>query len=422
MRKPKVFELGNNVKIEVWGGFNTIGGNCIVIRDRDEGIMFDQGLCFSKFKKFYGGAIQPEIVEDLREIGAIPPREVYEGISEIYISHFHIDHLGSLAIPFEYDVDLFIPSTSVFERLSRFWTLGWKELLLPSDFDLTDLKDVSKAKRAKPIQVSHSAYPSYSYIIETSEGNILYTGDFRVESPLKINTLENFSNIEERVDVVIIEGTNFLRRQTPLTSSDAVRILERVLGKYERKYIFLSAHPIDMESFLLAIRVLQKHDFVPVLTHTKYAELLDAQLRLLKLEELPKFYLLPLKGGPPASFHFIEIAKKDEVLSMGKIAFLTSLTTVNELKMLIEICNIDPIGLIQITLIGEPLDEEGWILEKRLANWLRKLGITPFRIHLSGHYQPYEFKEILRTIKPKRVIPIHTRAPEIVISLFEKFK
>lgn len=37
--------------------------------------------------------------------------------------------------------------------------------------------------RVRAIQVSHSAYPSYAYVVETSEGTILYTGDFRVRSP-----------------------------------------------------------------------------------------------------------------------------------------------------------------------------------------------------------------------------------------------
>ena len=420
-RKPTVFELGKNVRIEIWGGLNSIGGNCVVIKDRDEGLMLDQGLSFSQFKKFYGGFIEPEIVEDLREIGAIPPKEAYENVLGVYISHLHIDHLGSLSIPFEYDVKLYVPSKYTLEKLSRFWTWGWKELLLPSDFDLTELEDISVSEKVKAIQVSHSAFPAYSFLVETSEGTIFYSGDFRTKSPLCINTLENFNSIEGSVDVAIVEGTNFLRRQTPLTPDDAVRILKRILDKYKRNYLFLSIHPLDVESFLLASKVLQEYEFTPVLTHTKYAELFDMQLKLLKLSGLPKFYLLPLRGEPPIPLHFIEIVEKEEVLSMEKKAFLTSITGTSELKMLIKLCGIKPAGLFQITLVGEPLDEEGWIAEERLMSWLRKFGIDSFRIHLSGHYYPYEFKEIIHILKPKQLIPIHTNTPKHMKTLFEKY-
>lgn len=422
MQKPIVFDMGRSVKIEVWGGFNTIGGNCIVIRDHNEGIMLDQGVCFSRFKKFYGRFIQPEIVEDLREVGAIPPRKVYEGVSEIYISHLHVDHLGSLSIPFEYDVKVFVPSKTILEKLANFWYWGWKELLLPSDYDFTDLKDVTKSKRIKVIQVSHSAFPSYSFLVETSEGTILYTGDFRINSPLDISTLKSYSSIEGEVDLLIIEGTNFLRRQTPLTPEDIKQIFKRILSKYDRNYLFLSTHMLDAESFILVSKILQERGYDLVLTHTKYGELLDEQLKILGLKEHIRFYLLPLRGGAPGPLNYIRVIRREDVLNMKKAAFLTSLTTVNEVKMLIRSCHINPTCLLQITLTGEPLDEEGWIMEARLRNWLRRLGINSIQLHLSGHYYPYEFKEIIQTIKPKKIIPIHTRAPKTMISLFERIK
>ena len=269
-RQPVTFSLGKNVEIEIWGGFNTIGGNCIVVRDRDEAIILDQGINFTAFKKYYGGFIQPEIVEDLREVGALPPKTIYEEVSEVYISHFHLDHLGSLAIPFEYDVEIYIPSKYVLEKLSNFWYWSWKELLLPSTFDLSELKNMTTSKRVKLIQVSHSAYPSYSFLIETSEGNILYTGDFRVNSPIDmVNSLENYQEVLEdnKVDVLIIEGTNFSRRVTPLTAGEVRSMLERILSKYDQKHLFISAHPLDIESFLLVSDILKNKGFDLVLTH-----------------------------------------------------------------------------------------------------------------------------------------------------------
>ena len=422
-KKPRVFNLGEHTKIEVWGGYSTIGGNCIVVRDRGEAIVLDQGLDFSTFKEYYGGFIQPEITEDLREIGAIPPKTIYDGASDVYISHLHLDHLGSLAIPIEYDVRVYVPSKRVLEKLSSFWISNWKELLLPSSFNLSDLIDVaSSSKNVKPIPVSHSSYPSYSFLVETSEGDILYTGDFRASSPAKlVDTVESLEKVLDGrgVDVLIAEGTNFSRKMTPLTGEDVVNMLSRILDKYDQRHIFVSAHPLDIETFLLISNILRAKGFEPVLTHAKYAALLDACLREIGIKDIG-FLLLPLRGELSESLQYVgEVELRD--LMDRKVAFFTSVTAVNEMKMLNR-RGLDLRGLLQITLTGEPVEEEGRIMEARLGNWARKFGINTFQIHLSGHYMPYEFKDIIRVAKPKMLIPIHTRASQTMISIFNKYR
>ena len=104
-----------------------------------------------------------------------------------------------------------------------------------------------------------------------------------------------------------------------------------------------------------------------------------------------------------------------------KVAFFTSITAVSEMKML-KRRGVNLRGLLQMTLTGEPLEEEGRIMEARLGNWLRRFGMNSIRLHLSGHYYPYEFKEIIEGIKPKKLIPIHTRALKTMLELFHRYK
>jgi ribonuclease J len=58
----------------------------------------------------------------------------------------------------------------------------------------------------------------------------------------------------------------------------------------------------------------------------------------------------------------------------------------------------------------EPQIEEASEYEV-IANWLLKMGIQFYRIRVSGHYYPYQLKTIIKSIKPKEVIPIHTLYP-----------
>ena len=98
--KPQLTLTEGSITLKVYGGYREIGGNCIVIKDKDRKIIFDNGIRFQVLKKYYRGRIQPLGINELRSISAIPPLEVFEGIDALYISHFHLDHLGLLGSMF----------------------------------------------------------------------------------------------------------------------------------------------------------------------------------------------------------------------------------------------------------------------------------------------------------------------------------
>ncbi len=53
--KPQFVFTKGTLTIEVYGGIGEIGGNCIVIKDRDRKIVFDNGVRFQVLKKYYSG-------------------------------------------------------------------------------------------------------------------------------------------------------------------------------------------------------------------------------------------------------------------------------------------------------------------------------------------------------------------------------
>ncbi len=124
MLEPITIEIGRT-KVLVFSGLNAIGGNCVVVKSPAVSVMLDQGVNFMQLKNFYGFSIQPESVEELREMGVLPPREAYNDIEEVYISHLHLDHLGSLNFPND-DISVYLPSADIAEVLSHSWWFGWK--------------------------------------------------------------------------------------------------------------------------------------------------------------------------------------------------------------------------------------------------------------------------------------------------------
>jgi len=108
------------VKIEVLSGSRSIGGNFIRITDGDKRIVFDHGMRFDIFKRYYSRLVMPSGVGELRDLGILPKEEWYAGVSDIYVTHLHLDHLGLLSnIPEELTVHL--PDVNIYEKMEKRW-------------------------------------------------------------------------------------------------------------------------------------------------------------------------------------------------------------------------------------------------------------------------------------------------------------
>ena len=191
-------------KIKIYGGLESIGGNCIVVESPSHKVMLDQGVNFTRLKEFYGISIQPDSVEELRELGVLPPREAYQDVDQIYITHLHLDHLGSLNVPSE--PSIYLPSKEIAETLSRAWWFGWKQHLLPKTQLFIKFMDLNESKNIKIARVSHSAFPAYALRINADDAVVVYTGDLRITPlyPSISDTLSSLEKIgEEGVDVCV---------------------------------------------------------------------------------------------------------------------------------------------------------------------------------------------------------------------------
>ena len=416
----KIFTQGMT-KIKIYGGSNTIGGNCVVIESPSLKVMLDQGVNFSQLKRFYGFSIQPESTEELREMKVLPPREAYEDVEEIYITHLHLDHLGSLNIPG--DIPTFIPCRDIAEILSRSWWFGWKQQLLPKTLSFHNFRDIEEGEKIECVRISHSAFPSYSLRVDTDDASILYTGDFRLEPPHSIsaNPLEALEGLcENRVDVLIIEGTNFGRRMNFLTPFQFKALLTELLEKYKRKLLFISIHPLDLEVILAILDLLWEAGYTPIFENIYYAQLLDLMIEKIGYTIEKDLLFTPLTSKVRTLENF-EVVFLSELRDLRKAVFIP-MHTIKDLKTIAELSREDTGGLVHITVTGEPLSEEWLIEERRFTNWLRFLGVTSYRVHLSGHYHPHNFKEIIQTLKPKSIVPIHTKTSNTMIALFNKYK
>jgi ribonuclease J len=67
----------------------------------------------------------------------------------------------------------------------------------------------------------------------------------------------------------------------------------------------------------------------------------------------------------------------------------------------------------------EPRESIKEVEEGVLKTWLKTFGIQTIRLRLSGHYLPHQFFDIIETLKPKNLIPIHTEESDLMNKLFK---
>jgi ribonuclease J len=78
-----------------------------------------------------------------------------------------------------------------------------------------------------------------------------------------------------------------------------------------------------------------------------------------------------------------------------------------------DLIDLKPKNGLYIHSLSEPFNEEMEISYDRMKNWLAHFDIKFFQSHCSGHINGDDLKELISTIHPKKLFPIHTEHPEL---------
>ncbi|QGA69064.1 MBL fold metallo-hydrolase RNA specificity domain-containing protein [Sulfolobus sp. E11-6] len=401
----------SDVEVNILQGFNEIGGNCIEVKGKDTHFFLDKGIRFSRFKKFYKGNIGPSSTDEMIELGIIPNITTQVNI---YISHYHLDHLGILfSLPPE--SKLFLPDKEIFEEFIDHYKTSntWTTYIQPRlGVELKNAKTESE-DNVIPIDVEHSAYPAVAYYYNGANDRILYTGDFRLNSLIK-NDLPDIHNlihqrtlleeVEEKgydVDLLLIEGTNFSSPTFPISPPHFISALESILFSHKNSLIFVTTDILDLESFLEILKVAENHERIPVIFKRRLAKMVKVWNNMWNFNK----NIHELMIDQEISMNF-DIIDKDEISrSPSDYIIFTTKDEIIDLARKMRI----PGSSVVISLSTEAKGE-GSEDESVEDTWFKILGLISYRLRVSGHYYPYELKTILDTIKPKKVVPIHTES------------
>ena len=415
------------------GGVREIGGNKILIEDGPDRILFDFGPSFDpRFEQYYLDYLQPRStspVQDLLEFDLLPwidglySREALAGIEErytepevqaVFVSHAHFDHAGYLRY-----IDPTIPvhvgegTRTVLEAIessgsAHYGEHPWKTFGPAQSVKVGRIEVV-------PHPVDHSVPHAFGFIVRTSEGSLVYTGDFRRHGPRAARTGEFLAAAaREGPATLLIEGTRAGPDPRLNFTEAGVRTgVDQVLAATEGVAL-AACYPRDVDRVktLHAAAADSGRDLV---VPFKMAHLLstlasDGELHVPVPGVDPhlKVYLRPKKTYYKFERPFLgDAVGAGWVREHGREALL--LLDMHQFTELIDLR--PPRGTPFIRSMSEPFSEED-MNEAVLQHWVEHFGLGFHQFHASGHCSGPELMEIIRTLGPRTVVPTHTQHPE----------
>ncbi|MEM5772895.1 MAG: MBL fold metallo-hydrolase [Candidatus Aenigmatarchaeota archaeon] len=456
-------------KLIFYGGVNEIGGNKILVEDKDTKIFLDFGMSFAQSSKYFSEFLQPRVCSglgDLIELGIIPNlRGIYrndllahEGkpltekpeIDAVFLSHAHADHSWNISL-LHPEIPIFCGETTKLmlkaaQETSR--GLYYEDFYVYRECFVDRRKKPEKERNFKtfrtgdrirvkdievePIHVDHSIPGAYGFLVHTSSGTIAYSGDIRMHGPKKEMTEEFIQAArKEKPEALILEGTNIDNRIGSLTEQDVFKVVEKLVSK--TKNLVLCDFPIRDVDRLRTFFEAAKNNGRNFVTNMKQAyliELLNEEDKKLKLPSLDEFYIFLHKSSwgnyEKQDYYkwqqkFLDYPNtiKAEDLAKNQEKFVLYM----EFFDLTELLDIKPAReSLFIHSLTEPFNEEMALDFNRMLNWLKKFEIPLKHAHASGHANAIQLKKIAEGILPKKIFPVHTERPELFGKLTKKVK
>ncbi|MDH5483443.1 MAG: MBL fold metallo-hydrolase [Candidatus Bathyarchaeota archaeon] len=428
----------HKTRIIFYGGVNEIGGNKILLQDRDTKVFFDFGMSFTLKKQFYSPPfLSPRSERSLQELGVLPKiRGIYKfdekvpEVDAVFISHAHMDHSAYLSF-INRKIQVYCGETTQIilhaQSEMRRADLEFNVSGISFKSFRTGKKIVVDNLEVEPIHVDHSVPGAYGFVVHTSNGAVVYTGDFRVHGAKPEMTQDLVEKAKKADPVAVVtEATNMTGAS--ISSEEEVENKLDHIVKQADGIVLADFAYTDVDRLNSFYRIAKKNGRCLAVS-LKQAYLMSA-LQSDKGLSIPnlndKSVLIFRKSKKKYEKWENQIIEKYsnkivDVFEASKRQCKTVLAmSFYDLEELVEIK--PEAGSCYILSASEPFNEEMEIDFEKLTNWLRHYGLPQYHAHVSGHIMPLQLKAILKEVNATTIFPIHTENAELFTRFMRDLK
>jgi len=416
-----------------YGGVNEIGGNKILLKDGDTRVFFDFGMSFGMKKLFYSPPfLSPKSEKSLQELGILPRVEgIYKfdneapSIDAVFISHGHLDHSAYLSF-INRKIPVYCGETTktILQAQSEIRRADLEfnvEGMTFESFRTGERKKIGSLE-IEPIHVDHSVPGAYGFVIHTSSGAVIYTGDFRVHGARPEMTRDFVEKAKEADPVAVITEATNMTGASVSSESEVESKLNEIVGQADGIVLAEFSHA-DVDRLNSFFRVAKKNGRCLAVS-LKQAHLLNALRadRNLIVPDLNDDNVLIFRKSKSTTYKWekqLQEQYPDKIIDVfGVSKQQCKLVLALSFYDLEELVDIQPgPGSCYILSASEPFNEEMEIDFEKLVNWLGHYGLPQYHVHVSGHIMPLQLKNVLREFGSPKIFPVHTEQA----GLFAKF-
>ena len=387
--------MNSKVKVTFLGGVGEIGKNMTAIEYENEIIVIDAGLTFPG--------------DDLPGIDIVIPDISYllankDKVKAIILTHGHEDHIG--ALPFVLQ-NLNVPIYG--SRL----TLALVESKM-KEYPKIKYKAVSvKAKNVLKlgnftiefIHVNHSIAGALALCINTPVGNIVHTGDFKVDYEAldgKTTDLARFGELGKKgVNLLLCESTNVCRKGFSMSEKSVGVTLDKIFDANRDKRLFVATFASNIHRLQQILDLAEKYKRKVAFTGRSMINVSEVAMKIGELKYDVKNII---------DIDSISKYEDKELLivttgSQGEPMSALTRMAMGEFKQI----KLRQNDLIIFSASPIPGNEKSVY---NVINALYKLGADVIydelaSVHVSGHACEEELKLIHNLVKPKFFMPVH---------------
>ncbi len=407
------------MKVYTLGGYEEVGRNMTALEFKGKVLILDMGVRIDRVMIGEDTNIQAMPIKELDRLGAIPDVTPLKGkkIVGVVVSHGHLDHIGAVSrMARKYKCPV-VGRPYPLKLIASMMKEERKKFENPL-FELHDSSITLGPFEIEMMPVTHSIPQSSFIIVHTPEGDVLFTGDYKLDEHQILQKPLSFPKLKKLdIRLLIIDSTNVMNEG--ITPSE--RVARTMISDYMHMIedsnagIVTTTFSSQVERISAIIREAENIGRKPVLIGNSLCKYYGLALEAGIVDT--KVQMVRRRDAAMATLKEINANKEKYMIlttgSQGEPEAMLARMTDRKTPFFFEK---DDNVVFSASIIPNPLNKASrYKLETKLkmqgANLVKNL-------HVSGHASREEHRKIIKTLSPEYVLPCHG-FPDMLISMAE---